>query len=1061
MSIINRLQFKKCLQAGLVFFIATLVSISEVFAYTLPADIGTSPFNNCSFSAGITYNCTGNISFGNNQTINITTPITLNLVSGSLTAGNNFIINNNGHNFNIVVSGNITINNNFEGSVNLSANGTIDIGNNADITGNLTANTLVLGNNTTVLGNCTPSNSKCTAPPAPAPIAEFRMNESAWSGTTGEVIDAIGSYSGVAASLNATKPSTANLSPAIAGSPGTCRYGVFNRTNKDYVALPSSLPNLGANGTSFTITAWVRTTNNSLSGQRIFVDDENNSGGFGFSIGDSGVGGLRFFSRGTPSALSLDTGNIIANNTWYFVAAVADIPNKRKHIYIFNTSGTLLTNVSATWTENTFGSDSGIASIGGETNASGEGNNSFGFAGNIDELKVFQSALGSSQLNEVRQDSNICATLDHVRLSHTGSGVTCTGSSVTVNACNSFDTGNSCTVNTNGLSGNVIAKSASGVILATVPFTIPVGSSATTIIVPVTSVQTATFETSGLSVTPANLWTCWNGSTASCSHTYNDSGFIFNVPNHVAETTQTVNVSAVRKSNSTLACTPAFASLNKNVNFKCSYNNPVTGTLPVRVNNMPLNTTNSASAACDATGRNVSLSFNASGVASTSFQYADVGNILLNATYTGSGADAGLSMTGSDNFIAAPKDFVFSNTSAAPIKAGNNFNTTVTARNNANTTTPNFGKESTPENATLAFSKCQPTGTSAVNGSFTGSLGAFTNGVATSSNLNWSEVGNGDLTATLTSGSYLSSGITATGNTGTSSAVCNGVGNVGRFIPDHFDTIVTQGCNAGNFTYSAQPFNVQVRAMNAFGNITQNYDGSANTTPTFSKATTLSDANAVAGSFLNNSIPATAFSQGIANATPSYTFTNVLTSPAIIKLRATDAAPNPVSSATGTEGVTTIRSGRMRIQNAYGSEFLDLPTSLITQYWNNGSWVLNSSDTCTTGVSLAFTDVNPADGLQPNEVCVLDTGSPGNSGLGCNAAGSVLKRFNEPPANGNFNLTLRAPGSGNSGSINITATVPDWLKFNWSGTGNTNPSARATFGIYKTPIIYLRENYGP
>jgi len=1058
MTIINRLQFKTCFQMSLAFFITALVSLSEAFAYTLPADIGSAPFNNCSFSTGITYNCTGNISLGNNSTINITTPITLNLTSGSLTAGNGLTINNNGYNFNIVVSGNITINNNFQGSVNLSAGGTIDIGNNADITGNLTANTLVLGNNTTVLGNCTPSNAKCTAPPAPAPMAEFRMNESAWSGGTGEVIDIVGSYSGVAASLNAIKPTTANLSPAIAGSPGTCRYGVFNRSNKDYVALPSSFPNLGANGTSFTITAWVRTTNNSLPGQRIFVDDENNSGGFGFSIGDDSVAGrLRFFSRGTPSALSLDTGNVITNNTWYFVAAVADIPNKRKHIYIYNTAGTLLTNVSATWSESTFGSDSGIASIGGETNASGEGNNNFGFAGNIDELKVFQSALGSSQLNEIRQATNICATLDHVRLSHAGNGVTCTGSTVTVNACNSFDTGNSCTVNTNGLSGNVVAKSAGGITLATVPFTIPVGSSAVAITVPVTTAQTATFETSGLSVTPANLWTCWNGSIASCSHTYSDTGFIFDIPHHIAETTQTVNVSAVRKSNSTLACTPAFASVSKSVNFKCSYSNPITGTLPVRVNNIPLNAANSTSAACDATGRNVSLAFNASGVASTSFQYADVGNILLNATYTGSGADAGLSMTGSDSFIAAPKDFVFSNPSTAPIKAGNNFNTTVTARNAANAAIPNFGKESTPESATLTFNKCQPTGISAVNGSFSGSLGTFTNGVATSNNLNWSEVGNGDLTATLASGSYLGSSITATGNTGTGSTVCNGAGNVGRFIPDHFDTIVTQGCNAGNFTYSAQPFNVQVKAMNALGNVTQNYDGTANTSPNFSKTTTLSDANAVTtGSLLNNSILATAFSQGIANASPSYTFTNALTSPATIKLRAIDT--DAVSSASGIiEGSTLVRSGRIRIQNAYGSELLDLPMPMVAQYWNNGSWVLNNNDVCTTGVGLALTDPNPADGLIPSEVCALDIGNPGGSGLGCAAAAIAAKRFKVPPGNGNFNLTLRAPGAGNTGSMDVTATVPAWLRFNWLGTGNINPSARATFGTYKTPIIYLRE----
>lgn len=1051
-----------------IFVLFFFNSIAYAATYSLPSGLGTAPFNNCTLSSANTYNCTANagLTIPNNSIINLpsqpSAPLTLNLTKGSFNAGNNLVINANGNIFSINVLGNnqvATIGNNFTGSINLTANGQITIGNNATLTGDLTANQITLPTSSSVTGYCSPSNVQCTTPLLPSPIADFRMNDLAWSGTNAEVTDAIGSYSGTAASLASTKPTTINTTPAIAGNPGTCRYGVFNRSNKDYVALPTSFPNLGANGTAFTITAWVKTTNSTLPGQRIFVDDENNTGGFGFSIADENQGVVRFFTRGTPSITSLDTGNVIANNTWYFVAAVADIPFKKKYIYVYNTAGTLVSSVSATWTEASFGSDNGVASIGGETNASGEGNNSFGFAGNIDELKIFQSALSANQLNDVRQVTNFCTALDHVRLSHTGNGVTCTGSTVTVTACNSFDTGNSCSVNTNGLTGNVIAKSAGGVILATVPFTIPGGSSATTVSVAVTTPQTVSFETSNLSTIPANTRTCWDGSTASCSHVYNDSGFVFNVPNHVAELTQTFNVSAVKKSNNALACVPAFASTSKNVNFKCSYNNPVTGTKPARINNNALNTSNNTSASCDSTGRNISLSFDATGVASANFQYADVGDILLSANYVGSGADAGLNMTGSDSAIAAPKDFAFSSTTTAPIKAGSNFSTTVSARNAVQVITPNFGKESTPENASLSFSKCQPTGTNASVGVFTGALGAFVNGVATSSTLKWTEVGNGDLTATLTSANYLGTSITATGNTGTGGVACNSVGNIGRFIPDHFDTIVTQGCEAGSFSYAAQPFSVQIKAMNALGDVTKNYDGSTNTNPNFSKATTLSDANAIStGVLINNATPLTSFSLGIASAMPSYSFSSALTSPATIKLRAIDT--DSVSSASGIiEGNALVRSGRMRIQNAYGSELLDLPTLLIAQYWSNGAWVLNSSDICTTGVSLTFTDANLADGLIPSEVCVLDTGNPGSSSLGCSAAASSAKRFKEPPENGNFNLTLRAPGGGNAGSIDVTANVPSWLQFNWNGTGNVNPSARATFGIYKAPIIYLREIY--
>jgi len=61
---------------------------------------------------------------------------------------------------------------------------------------------------------------------------------------------------------------------------------------------------------------------------------------------------------------------------------------------------------------------------------------------------------------------------------------------------------------------------------------------------------------------------------------------------------------------------------------------------------------------------------------------------------------------------------------------------------------------------------------------------------------------------------------------------------------------------------------------------------------------------------------------------------------------------------------------------------------------------------------------------------------------------------------GNFNLWLKAPGTGHQGAIDITANVDTWLEYNWSGAVG-DPKSRATFGVYnaKSPIIYRRENY--
>lgn len=162
----------------------------------------------------------------------------------------------------------------------------------------------------------------------PALMANFRMDELTWSGTSGEVGDSSGRGYHATATNGAL---TGSATPAIVGSPGSCNYGVFDGVN-DYVAIPTSFPNLI---TDFTITAWIRTTNNAKSGQRIFIDDQDNTGGYGFSLGDGGAGRLRFYARST-SLISLDTANVIQNNTWYFVAAVMNAVAKTKSIYVFN-----------------------------------------------------------------------------------------------------------------------------------------------------------------------------------------------------------------------------------------------------------------------------------------------------------------------------------------------------------------------------------------------------------------------------------------------------------------------------------------------------------------------------------------------------------------------------------------------------------------------------------------------------------------------------------------------------------------------------------------------------
>lgn len=906
----------------------------------------------------------------------------------------------------------------------------------------------------------------------PSPYAEWRMDESLWNSSANEVVDNSGNGFHARAFNSAN---TTDVSRATPGNPGTCRYGVFdNGSTITQGYLQTSVPNLTTN---FTITAWIRSTSANTTGQRILIDDQNNTGGYGFSLGDGGSNVLRFYSRNI-NPIILDSTYPIANNTWYFVAAVANTTTKRRTIYVYNAAGTLLnsTTDSAAYS-GSWGTDAGPVSIGGETNASGESPASFHFKGNLDEVRVYSSALSQAVLTEIAKQSHACsAAPDHYELAIPSTSVTCLPAAVSVTAC--ADATSPCTNKLTTLSGQsaTLATSAGSLAASALTFD-ATGSVGTSLSHPAAadgSAATVTLTSTSVAATNATKC-CLDGAScvvaSSCTTTFKTAGFIFSdalggpeasIASRVAGTWSTNDhyLRAVRTNTTTKACEAALVGASP-VDFGYECNDPSTcsATNLMSIDGVTPTTIARNNNAAVSNYSPVSMTFDADGNAPFKINFGDVGRVRLHARKLASGSLLSSLYGASNAFVVAPASFLISGVTAGPIKAGNPFSATVTARSSTGATTPNFGRESVAEGVTLTFNKCQPAGAGAVNGTFSGGVGAFSGGTATGANLTWDEVGNGDVTATLASGSYLGSGLSATGNTGTGGTACTGAGNVGRFIPDHFATVVTDACGTGPFTYSGQTFATQVIARNLAGGTTKNYDGSANTSPNFSRNVTLSEVNAVAGSVAPSAVAPGSFLAGVATVSPAFTFTNVLTTPSAIRLRALDE--DGVASSL-VEGSAQIRSGRVKLSSFYGSELLDLPMALHAQYWDGGAWRLNLSDICTTGISLALTDPAPADGLSTAEVCVWDTGNPGNSGLGCAAAGSPANRFREPPtvaSGGNFNLNLRAPGAGNTGSMNITATVPDYLQFNWTGAGRTNPTARATFGLRKTPLIYLRENY--
>jgi MSHA biogenesis protein MshQ len=269
----------------------------------------------------------------------------------------------------------------------------------------------------------------------------------------------------------------------------------------------------------------------------------------------------------------------------------------------------------------------------------------------------------------------------------------------------------------------------------------------------------------------------------------------------------------------------------------------------------------------------------------------------------------------------------------------------------------------------------------------------------------------------------------------------------GRFVPDHFDISVTQACTTGAFSYSGQPFSVTLVARSAGGTATQNYDKTG--AAVFAKANTLvaldsagSTANPGPGAFVasSNTVAASAFTAGVATTNlPAYTFTAPSTVPTVLRVRSSDSdgvTSLRTAPAITVEGTTTVRSGRLLLANAYGSELLPLAVPARTQYWTTTGWATNVADSCT----------------------VLTVPTDANTGLTNALKAKTTASLASPVAAGDVRLRLSTPGAGNAGLVDISGNIlrgtNTWLSL-------PAPTARACFGACgpRSPVIYQRESY--
>jgi predicted acyltransferase (DUF342 family) len=669
----------------------------------------------------------------------------------------------------------------------------------------------------------------------------------------------------------------------------------------------------------------------------------------------------------------------------------------------------------------------------------------------------------------------------HLEIVGSGSGVTCAVNTLTIIAW--ADAAQTTPYIGDTITGNMTNTGTSNVnyALGDASFTIASGSSSTTMLVGVTTPGTTTFGTSTTSSPPTNVSNCTLGGVDSCEFSAKSVGFIFSdsamgmataIPSQIAGTSSSIQyLRAVETDTSTGACQAALSNLS-HVTLSYSCNNPSTCSTSGTGNYLDITPYNAALAqptiTVAPTGSLVDLYFDTNGSASLTFNYRDVGRITLNASKSITSTLLTPLIGASNDFVTKPASFSVSNIrqTASPylvnpiaasasdskfVKAGEAFSTDITALTSSGDNTPNYGNEDIPETAKLSAVLVLPSAGILPALRNSSDVGHFINGSATGTTFAWDEVGIISLTPSVGDADYLGAG-----------DVLGMVSeNVGRFYPSHFETSLTQGCSI--FTYAGQPFApFQVSAYKVGGTgvvgLTQNYSGD------FSNVIRLSDANAVSGGSLSSTIIADmnaegAFTNGVySNSELSYSFSPITHQPDTIQLRATEmSGADAVTSmqTTPVEGITEIRSGRVRMLNAFGSELLDLPMAMRAEYWQDATkgWQTNMADNCTdASVSLSPTGTT----------CILDAGT--SSGSSCFTTTSTAKQYKEEDAlgfAGNFNLWLEAPGLGNTGSIDVTADVPVWLQHNWTGVLD-NPKGRATFGVYNSgsnKIIHRLERY--